>query len=159
MAKKITKKINQTIRLIAAALTSTLLFSTALSDGLNQSVTVKQKTVYVEVADTQEKRKTGLMWRTSLDKDTGMLFCYPDNAVRYFWMKNTFVPLDIAFIDSNRVIRTIHSTKAVNDSVHIYSSYVPVQYVLEVNQGWFEKHNIKREDTVRFENIVPQNAK
>lgn len=128
-------------------------------EGLLPTVTINEETVYVEVADTEETRKKGLMWRNSLDKNTGMLFCYPDNAIRYFWMKNTFIALDMAFIDSNRVIRTIHSTKTVNDSVRLYSSYVPVKYVLEVNQGWLERHDIGTGDTVTFENIVPQNAR
>lgn len=128
-------------------------------DGLLSTVTINEETVHVEVADTEETRKKGLMWRKSLDKNAGMLFCYPDNAVRYFWMKNTFIALDIAFIDSNRVIRTIHSTKTLNDSLRLYSSYVPVKYVLEVNQGWLERHDIGTGDTVMFENIAPQNAR
>lgn len=127
--------------------------------GLLPSVTIKGVSVFVEVSDTEETRKKGLMWRKKLDKNAGMLFSYPDSAIRHFWMKNTFIPLDMAFIDSNLVIRTIHSTKAVNDSIALYGSYVPVKYVLEVNEGWFEKHNIRSGDTVTFENIFPQKGR
>jgi len=104
----------------------------------------------VEIADSDEEIKRGLMWRKTLDRERGMLFIYPDNAVRYFWMKNTYIKLDIAFIDSNHVIRTIHTACRTDDDKTLYSSLVPVQYALEVNAGWFKQHNIETGDTVLF---------
>ena len=112
---------------------------------------VLKLTVFVEIADSEEKRKRGLMWRKSLDKNSGMLFIYKDSRIRYFWMKNTYISLDIAFIDTNLVIKTIHTIEKTDDSTTLYSSYVPVQYVLEVNSGWLEQHNIHTGDTVTFD--------
>lgn len=123
------------------------------------SVTVNGHKIFVEVAGTEDAREKGLMWRKNLDRNKGMLFVFRDSAVRYFWMKNTFLPLDIAFIDSNMVIRTIHSTDAVNDSSALFSSYVPVQYVLEANKGWFEEHGAGRGDTIRIDRAILQGSK
>ena len=115
------------------------------------TVTIKENNISVEVADSEEERKRGLMWRKKLNENTGMLFVFRDSAVRYFWTKNTFIRLDIAFVDANMVIRTIRTTAKTNDSTSIYSSLVPVQYVLEVNAGWFEQHHIVPGDTVTFD--------
>ncbi len=123
----------------------------------NPTITIKGTTVFVEIADSEKTRKKGLMGRSVLDKNSGMLFIYADSAVRYFWMKNTYVALDMAFIDSNMVIKTLHTADAVNDSTILYSSYVPVKYVLEVNRGWFEEHNVHTGDTVTFDkNPLPE---
>lgn len=124
----------------------------AQSKGKTKSeITIKGHRVFVEIADSEEKRKRGLMWRKSLDKNSGMLFIYKDSRIRYFWMKNTYISLDIAFIDTNLVIKTIHTIEKTDDSTTLYSSYVPVQYVLEVNSGWLEQHNIHTGDTVTFD--------
>ncbi len=121
------------------------------------TVIINGKKVFVEIADSEKTRKKGLMGRSVLDKNSGMLFIYPDNAVRYFWMKNTYVALDMAFIDSSMVIKTLHTADAVNDSTILYSSYVPVKYVLEVNRGWFAEHDVHTGDTVTFDkNPLPE---
>ncbi|MCX7674439.1 MAG: DUF192 domain-containing protein, partial [Bdellovibrionaceae bacterium] len=58
--------------------------------------------VVVEIADNDDKRQHGLMFRRELPKDRGMLFIFPDEALRHFWMKNTFIPLSLGFFDKNR---------------------------------------------------------
>lgn len=117
-------------------------------------VMIKENEIFVEVADSEEERKRGLMWRKKLNNDAGMLFVFKDSSIRYFWMKNTFIRLDMAFIDTNMVIRTIRTAAKTNDSTTIYSSFVPVQYVLEVNAGWFEQHNIEPGDTITFDKTL-----
>jgi uncharacterized membrane protein (UPF0127 family) len=124
---------------------------------LKPSIIIKGSKITVEVADTEKTREKGMMWRNQLGKNEGMLFIYNDSATRYFWMKNTFLALDMAFIDSNMVIRTIHTVNTLNDSTTLYSSYVPVKYVLEVNSGWFEEHGVSLGDTVLFDrSIIPK---
>ena len=117
-------------------------------------VMIKGNEIFVEVADSEEERKRGLMWRKKLNNNAGMLFVFKDSSIRYFWMKNTFIRLDMAFVDTNMVIRTIRTTAKTNDSTTIYSSFVPVQYVLEVNAGWFEQHNIEPGDTITFDKTL-----
>jgi len=116
-------------------------------------VRINSERISVEISDSDEEISRGLMWREMLDRDKGMLFIYPDNAVRYFWMKNTYIKLDMAFIDANHVIRTIHTADRTDDEKLLYSSLVPVQYVLEVNAGWFKQHDIEIGDTVFFDTI------
>ena len=156
--------INGTLSMIAPAIIILLLSNTLPcfsqdSVGRLPSVIVNGHKIFVEVADTEDAHEKGLMWRKNLDRNKGMLFIYKGSAVRYFWMKNTFLPLDIAFIDSNMVIRTIHSTDAVNDSSALFSSYVPVQYVLEANKGWFEEHGAGRGDTIRIDRTILEGSK
>ena len=117
-------------------------------------VMIKGNEIFVEVADSEEERKRGLMWRKKLNNNAGMLFVFKDSSIRYFWMKNTFIRLDMAFVDTNMVIRTIRTTAKTNDSTTIYSSFVPAQYVLEVNAGWFEQHNIEPGDTITFDKTL-----
>jgi len=97
-------------------------------------------TVVAEVAATSEERSEGLMYRDEVPDGTGMLFVFPDNAVRSFWMANTYVALDIAYIDpSFRVVDIVAMEPLVTDS---YVSSAPAMYGLEVRQGWFAEHGI-----------------
>jgi hypothetical protein len=94
----------------------------------------------VEIADTMDKKMTGLMNRKTLPENSGMLFVYPVELHLDFWMKNTYVPLSIAFIDKTGVITEIVDMKPLDLS--IIRSTKPAMYAIEVNQGWFFKHNI-----------------
>lgn len=98
-------------------------------------------TLSVEIADTWKSRQTGLMFRKSLEKNRGMLFVFNDETVRSFWMKNTYIPLSIAYIDKRGVIKEIHDMKPLDTSV-FYPSRNPAKYALEVNRGWFKENNI-----------------
>lgn len=118
--------------------------------GEKTGVILKEKALDIEIADSYEKRKKGLMGRTGLGKNEGMLFVYDDSAIRHFWMKDTFIPLDIAFMDRDMVIGSVVSTRAVNDTTIIYSSSFPARYVLEVNRGWFEQNGVGRGDTMKW---------
>ncbi len=104
------------------------------SDGV---VTLRDKTYRVAVASTPEQHAKGLMNRTSLPPDSGMLFVFPDTTPRTFWMKNTLIPLDILFIDANMTLVTIYRNVPPCNSVPCptYPSNASIAYVLELNAG------------------------
>jgi hypothetical protein len=96
--------------------------------------------VAVEIAGTYESRQLGLMYRDHLGQDDGMLFAYKDDDVRRFWMKDTRIPLSIAFANREGEIVRIEDMKPFD--THTTSSLVPAAYALEMNQGWFEKNGV-----------------
>ncbi|MBI5401239.1 DUF192 domain-containing protein [Candidatus Wolfebacteria bacterium] len=110
--------------------------------------------VDVEVAANPYQWSKGLMFRDSLPEDSGMLFIFPNEEIKSFWMKNTFIPLDIIFISKNKEIVDIKENfEPCPDSKIIcptYTSKEPAMFVLEVNSGYCAKHNIKIGDAVEF---------
>jgi uncharacterized membrane protein (UPF0127 family) len=88
----------------------------------------------VEIADTNEKRNRGLMFRDHLAADAGMLFDYHQEQLASFWMQNTLIPLDMIFIGADGVVKTIHVNAQPMDTTSI-PSQVPVRFVLEVAGG------------------------
>ncbi|MBC8043807.1 MAG: DUF192 domain-containing protein [Rhizobacter sp.] len=98
-------------------------------------------TVSLEVADDDLERQNGLMFRESLREDEGMIFIFPDSERRSFYMRNTFMPLDIAYIDSSGRITDILQM-APRQEEPTYDSSVPVPFAIELNVGWFERHRI-----------------
>ena len=103
----------------------------------------KKVEVRVEVADDPFEQARGLMRRKSLDEDRGMLFVFRGEEVRSFWMRDTLIPLSIAYIDSGGRITDILDMKPLDDKPPHYVSSEPVQYALEVNQGFFEERGVK----------------
>jgi uncharacterized membrane protein (UPF0127 family) len=98
-------------------------------------------TVVAEVAATAEERSEGLMYRDEVPDGTGMLFVFPDSRVRSFWMANTYVALDIAYLDpSFQVVDIMQMEPLVTES---YVSNAPAMYGLEVRQGWFGENGIE----------------
>lgn len=91
----------------------------------------------VEIAATSEEHAKGLMGRSELCDNCGMLFIFDDEEYRTFWMKNTKIPLSIAFIDSNGIINDIQDMIPYQ-TFPTYSSKYPAKFALEVNQGWFQ---------------------
>ena len=102
-------------------------------------------TVTAEVARTDGERAQGLMHRESIGEDAGMIFVFPDNALRSFWMQNTYIPLDIAFMDPSFKIVDIQQMDPMTTDPH--DSRAPAMFALEVNQGWFEAHGVQVGDT------------
>lgn len=97
-------------------------------------------TVVAEVAATADERSEGLMYRDEVPDGTGMLFVFPDNQIRSFWMANTYVALDIAYMDpAFRVVDIVAMEPLVTES---YPSRAPAMFGLEVRQGWFAEHGI-----------------
>jgi uncharacterized protein len=106
--------------------------------------------VRVEVADEPAEQAKGLMYRKALGKNRGMLFVYPEERELSFWMKNTLIPLSIAYIDSKRRIVDIQDMKPLDDRPPHYVSSEPAQYALEVNRGFFKKRGVKVGDRVEL---------
>ncbi len=97
-------------------------------------------TVTVEFASTTEQRQLGLMHRTEMAEDAGMLFLFPNDVRTGFWMRNTNIPLDIAYIGADGRVQEIRAAKPLDETV--LTPAAPYRYVLEVNQGWFQRHNL-----------------
>jgi uncharacterized membrane protein (UPF0127 family) len=94
-----------------------------------------------EVADTPQASENGLMFRDSLPENRGMLFVFDQPKKASFWMRNTRIPLSIAYLDSTGKILEIKSMKPLDETV-VPSVSDQVAYALEVNQGWFDRHGI-----------------
>ena len=102
----------------------------------------KEVEVRVEVADDPAEQAKGLMDRTTLGENRGMLFVFPEERELSFWMKNTLIPLSIAFIDSESRIIDIQEMKPLDDEPPHYVSAEPARYALEVNRGFFEERGV-----------------
>ena len=94
-----------------------------------------------QVAQAPEQRQTGLMWRKSMPAHEGMLFIFEQPSQQCFWMKNTLIPLTAAFVADDGTIVNLADMKPQTTNPHC--SDKPVRYVLEMNQGWFDKKKIK----------------
>jgi uncharacterized protein len=97
--------------------------------------------IKTELAITPEQQQTGMMFRTAMGTNEGMLFVNEEAGVRCFWMRNTLLPLSIAFIADDGSIVNIADMEPKSEKSHC--SAKPVRYALEMNQGWFAKRGIK----------------
>ena len=104
------------------------------------AMTIKNATLKAEVAADNATRSIGLMNRFSLAPDHGMLFVFAESQPLSFWMKNTFVPLSIAYVDAKGVIVNIVDMKPQDEST--YSSAAAAMFALEMKQGWFKERGI-----------------
>jgi len=104
-------------------------------------LTLKEKKIKVEVVRTDEEKAKGLMFREKLGKNEGMLFIFEREEILSFWMKNTRIPLSIAFIAKDGKIVDIQDMEPFDLQSHV--SARPARYALEVNQGWFKKNGIE----------------
>ena len=133
-------------RLIAtAAVVATMNAAAQTPDGKPQSLPVTKiqvgtHAVNAEVASTPEQRTIGLMYRFSLPADRGMLFVFPAPAQQGFWMRNTYIPLSIAFIDADGRILNVEDMAPQDESSH--PSRGPALYALEMRKGWFAERNL-----------------
>lgn len=109
--------------------------------------------INVEYADTPKKLASGLMNRTVLTKFSGMLFIFPDEKIREFWMKDTLIPLEIMFIDTKGRINEIVAMKPCapdNQTCPVYTSKEPARFAIEVNAGFPEKNKIIEGDILEI---------
>jgi uncharacterized protein len=104
-------------------------------------------TVKAEVADERDERTIGLMGRTELAEGAGMLFIFPEPQALSFWMRDTLIPLSIAYINTGGIIREIHDLKPLDES-GARSTFRDLVYALEVPQGWFTRNKILPGDKV-----------
>ena len=135
-----------TDRLALGALTAFFSLSVAAQEAPQMNLPVAQlqagmHNIRAQVAATPEQRATGLMHRREMAQHEGMLFVFEQPSVQCFWMKNTLLPLSIAFVADDGTVVNIHEMKP--QTLDSHCSDKPVRYVLEMNQGWFAKRGVK----------------
>lgn len=104
------------------------------------TISIAGNKAYVELAITDEEHRKGLMFRNKLKEDHGMLFIFPEERQVSFWMKNTAIPLSIAFIKEDGWIAQIEDMQPNSPESHV--SEMKVKYVLEMNRDWFKERKI-----------------
>ena len=115
-------------------------------------IEISNKVIVAEIADTQAKRAKGLMFREHMEYDRGMWFVMDKEGYHSFWMKNTLIPLDIIWVDSDMNI--VHIEKNVppcqeNTACVSYKTKAKAKYVLEVNAGWVDDNGVDLGDSVK----------
>lgn len=111
--------------------------------GKNLQLSAGMHLIQAEVAATEEQREQGLMYREKMPVNAGMLFVFGAPATQCMWMKNTPLPLSVAFIDASGKIINIEDMQPHTLDSHCSSKTLPVRYALEMHLGWFKQRNIK----------------
>jgi uncharacterized membrane protein (UPF0127 family) len=114
------------------------------------TISINGHMLTVELAATPAARSCGLSRREDLPQNQGMLFIFPESRPQTFWMKDTQIPLSIAFLDDSGKIINIQDMAPMQTDV-LYPSSGPAKYALEVNQGWFKRHEIEVGNSVAME--------
>ncbi len=117
------------------------------------TLTIDGHAVEAEVANKESTRMTGLMFRSEMEKNHGMIFVFPDAQIRAFWMKNTLLPLSIAYMDSRGVILNILEMPPETEDT--FYSTGQAQYALEMNTGWYKNNGVKAGDQVEGLSAAP----
>lgn len=122
-------------------------------------VVINDHRIKVYIADSIDKRTEGLMYVSDkeLKDDEGMLFIFDQEEPLSFWMKNTIIPLDIAYIDKNGKIVDIKQMQPLRETG--YPSKHPAQYAIEMKQGWFQNKKVKIGDSVDLSEIQKQSSR
>ena len=110
-------------------------------------LSVGMHVIKAELAVTQAQQAVGMMMRTEMGANEGMLFVNSDSGMRCFWMRNTLLPLSIAFIADDGTIVNIAEMQPRSDESHC--STKPVRYALEMNKGWFAKRGLQAGSRIR----------
>lgn len=118
------------------------------------SLKVGSQSVHADVAHTEASRQIGLMFRQKMGRQDGMLFIFPDVAYHAMWMKNTLIPLSVAYMNARGEIVSIHEMQAHSEAVHQAAG--PVRFALEMNAGWFRTNKINVGDTIRGLDKAPK---
>ena len=151
------------LMVLALTLTTACRAETPLKDHDIVPVTITKAngetvTLDVEMAVSDEAEERGLMYRTSMPENSGMLFMFEREDIRAFWMKNTLIPLDMVFIRKDGKIVNIHENAVPKDLTPIYSTG-PSNAVLEINGGRAAKLGLKPGDIIHhsfFSNVLAQ---
>lgn len=118
------------------------------------------KRIFLEIADTEEKKQLGLMFRENLAEDQGMIFLFDKPDYANFWMKNVKIPLDILFIYKNKVVKMYNMIPGCKqDPCDIYPSEYIVDSVIELKGGFCQKNNIKTGQTVKLSDDIKEKLK
>jgi uncharacterized membrane protein (UPF0127 family) len=113
------------------------------SDIVNLRLENTEYKLKLEVASSPYKTSQGLMFKTKLPEDEGMIFIFDNLANRTFWMKNTLIPLDIIFLDGDLKVVSIYENTKINQTSEVYPSLLPAKYVIETNAHWSSHANLK----------------
>jgi uncharacterized membrane protein (UPF0127 family) len=125
-----------------ASLTASALAQQAQTDLQRVKLSAGMYQIDAQVAQTPEQRQIGLMYRKEMPQTEGMIFVFEQPATQCFWMRNTLLPLTAAFVaDDGRIVNLADMKPQTDDS---HCSEEPVRFVLEMNQGWFARKNIKK---------------
>ena len=124
--------------------------------GAQATATINNREFKIIIADDEKERQVGLSNRRTLDKNSGMLFIFPKKGIYSFWMKNTLIPLDMIFINDNKIVHIVK--KAVidpknNSPLPIYTPPTEANYVLEINSGQAEENKIKNGDLIILKGV------
>jgi uncharacterized membrane protein (UPF0127 family) len=135
-------------RFLAAAALCAAAGAAAAADAPPRTITVKvgPHPLKVEVAETDAQREKGLMFRKSMGKNDGMLFIFDEPAYHAMWMKNTLIPLSVAFLDRDGVILNILDMEP--QTLESHQAAGPAIYAIETNVGWYAEHKVKAGDKV-----------
>ncbi|HEX3061564.1 MAG TPA: DUF192 domain-containing protein [Usitatibacter sp.] len=135
-------------RFLAIAAFAVACWSAAAADIAFKTSNVKvgPHPLKVELAVTEEQRERGLMFRKALGRDEGMVFVFDEPAYQSMWMKNTLIPLSVAFLDGDGRILNILDMQP--ETLDTHTSAGPARYAIESNIGWFERNKVKAGDKV-----------
>lgn len=119
-------------------------------------IEIKGQTIYAYIADAPAKQTKGLMFKKDLKENYGMFFIHDKEYMYPYWMKDTYIPLDIIWIDSN--YKVVHIAKntlpCMQEACKIYSPARIAKYVLEVNGGWSDTYDLNIGDTINLKDYV-----
>ena len=160
--------INRYLRLLAVTIAAALAVAPTITvaDTLAQpegkpqtglpAITLKvgSQNVHADVANTEATRQIGLMFRQKMAKQDGMLFVFPEIGYHAMWMRNTLIPLSVAYMDERGVILSIHEMQALSDVAHQAAG--PARYALEMNALWFSTNKVKVGDTINGLDKAPK---
>ena len=148
------------IAVVGLASTNTFADNSALPDGKPQTglptITLKAgvQNVRADIANTEATRQLGLMFRKKMGVLEGMLFVFPEIGYHAMWMRNTLIPLSVAYMDERGTILSIHEMQPLSEVAH--QSAGPARYALEMNAGWFGANRINVGDTIKGLDKAPK---
>ncbi len=111
---------------------------------------------YLEIADEARERNRGLMYRESLCWECGVLFIFENPIKANFWMKNTYIPLDIIFVKDDGIIDKIHTQTKTNQTMETYGANSEILYVLEFNSGYAKEKGLKEGQIIDTKHLINQ---
>lgn len=148
------------IAVVGLASTNTFADNSAPPDGKPQTglptITLKAgvQNVRADIANTEATRQLGLMFRKKMGVLEGMLFVFPEIGYHAMWMRNTLIPLSVAYMDERGTILSIHEMQPLSEVAH--QSAGPARYALEMNAGWFGANRINVGDTIKGLDKAPK---
>lgn len=147
MTERTPSRFTTTLRALALSLLLGICNAAGAAEMPEVALGIGTHKLTAEVAATEPNRSTGLMHRRMMPENRGMLFVFPQVALHGMWMMNTYLPLSVAFADSDGVITNIADMEPHTQNSHMATR--PAKYALEMNQGWFRKRGIKAGDRIQ----------